>query len=219
MSDVEIKFEREERDGIVAVGTYLIDAMKRFGIRPEDVCINGEHHCAVTIHKGAELLSPRTEEETKYFETNGGGKNERLACQVKMEKAGSISVMTKKKKKDEAAGAAEEVHETDFKKEFTDMPLEKKIANLVQLEAIALGETLTFVANSPYLIFEKIGDVMAEFGMKFERQAKEATRPKEHTAKEDSENGDKAKADEAKKEDEPVEESVVDAVEPEKTEE
>src|SRR5260221_2432348 len=155
MSDVEIKFERGEREGIVAVGTYLIDAMKRFGIRPDEACApaTGDHHCAVTITNGAELLSPRTEEETKYFEANGGGDNERLACQAKIEKAGGISVMTKGKKKDEASEATEEATESsaDFKKEFTEMPLEKKIASLVQLEAIALGETVSFIAHSPYL--------------------------------------------------------------------
>jgi ferredoxin len=179
MADVDIKFEREGRDGIVAVGTYLIDAMKRFGIRTEEVCDPaGEHFCAVTITEGADLLSPKTEVESKYFEANGGGEGERLACQVMIERPGSISIMTKKKKEEEAEEKSEPA--ADFKKEFAEMPLEKKIANLVQLEAITLGDTFSFIANSPYLIFEKIGDIMAEFGMKLERDSKAATRPKEH---------------------------------------
>lgn len=203
MSDVEIKFEREERDGIVAVGTYLIDAMKRFGIRTGDACqVSGEHFCAVTITEGADLLSAPTEAENAYFEAHGGGEGERLACQVIIERAGSISVMTKKKKEEEAEEAKAEAA-ADFKKEFAEMPLEKKIANLVQLEAITFGDTFSFIMNSPYLIFEKIGDVMAEFGMKLERDSKAATRPKEHVEREEAES------------ETPEEESVVDAEIPE----
>jgi len=187
MSDVEIKFEREGLDGIVAVGTYVIDAMKRFGIRTEDACLpSGEHFCAVTITEGADLLSAPTEAEIKFFEINGKVEGERLACQTMIERPGSITVMTKKKKAEEAKESEREAA-ADFKKEFSEMPLEKKISNLVQLEAIALGETFSFIANSPYLIFEKIGDIMAEFGMKLERESKDSTRPKEHTEKEAAE--------------------------------
>jgi hypothetical protein len=60
------------------------------------------------------------------------------------------------------------------------MPLEKKIANLVQLETIALGETVSFIINSPFKIADKVMDVMAEFGFKKEEQQKEAARPAEH---------------------------------------
>ena len=60
------------------------------------------------------------------------------------------------------------------------MPLEKQIASLVQLETIALGETVSFIINSPFKIGEKIMDVMAEFGMKKEEREKEAVRPDEH---------------------------------------
>jgi ferredoxin len=177
MSDVEIKFEREGRDGIVAVGTYVLDAMKRFGIRPSEVCVEGAHSCTVTITEGADLLSPRTEAEKTFLADAPEG--ERLACEAKIERPGAITVMTKEEKKADAS--EESSTPVDFKKEFAEMPLEKKIANLVQLEAIALGDTFSFIANSPYLIFDKIGDIMAEFGMKLERESKAATRPKEHT--------------------------------------
>src|SRR5690349_16213037 len=103
MSDVEIKFERENLDGIVAEGTYLIDAMKRFGVRPEEACIIPEnvHFCAVQITSGADKLSKRTADEVEYFKVHGQQKNERLACQVVIEKGGEVTVMTKEKKKEE----------------------------------------------------------------------------------------------------------------------
>ena len=63
------------------------------------------------------------------------------------------------------------------------MPLEKKIANLVQLETIALGETVSFIINSPFKIADKVMDVMAEFGFKKEEREKEAARPAEHKTK------------------------------------
>ena len=183
MAEVEIKFKQEDREGVVAVGTYLIDAAKRFGIHFDDICIaeSGEHHCPVVISSGIDLLSPLTATEKEYFEKNSRKTNERLACQAKIEKAGEVVVMTKKKAKETAE---EEKSASDrsaeYRKEFEEMPLEKKIASLVQLETIALGETVSFIINSPFKIADKVLDVMAEFGFKKEEKEREATRPAEH---------------------------------------
>jgi len=68
----------------------------------------------------------------------------------------------------------------EYRKHFAELPLEKKIAELMKLEAIALGDTFSFIVNSPYKIFEKIGDVMADVGVKMENKAREAQRPEEH---------------------------------------
>ena len=38
MAEVDIKFEREGLEGVVAEGSYLIDAMKRLGVRLDGVC-------------------------------------------------------------------------------------------------------------------------------------------------------------------------------------
>jgi len=199
MADVEIKFEREGLDGIVAVSTYLIDAMKRFGVRTEEDCVLAEkvHFCAVQVTQGSEKLSPLTADETEYFKVHGHTKHERLACQAVIEEAGEIAVMTKEKK--EAAEPAEEANPSDdYRKAFEEMPLEKKIANLVRLEAIALGETVSFITNSPFMIFEKLSDVMAEFGLKVEKEAKAASRPKEHAKKASTgESGSKKKGKES----------------------
>ena len=84
-----------------------------------------------------------------------------------------------KKEKAQDEPAAEEKNE-QYKKDFAELPLEKKISELVQLEAMAFGETVSFIVNSPYLIFDKVMDVMAEFGLKKEEASKKAARPKEH---------------------------------------
>jgi ferredoxin len=196
MAEVEIKLEREGLEGIVAEGSYLIDAMKRLGKRFDGVCEphNGIHFCAVSVTKGAGILSAETSAEAEYFAKNEQGDKERLACQAKLERGGDVTIMTKEKKEEPAAAAAD--REAEYRKEFTELPLEKKIANLLQLEAIALGETVSFVINSPFKIFEKAMDVMAEFGVKLEKQAKDATRPKEHAQ---AENGAAAEEHEDEK--------------------
>lgn len=183
MAEVEVKFEREKLEGVVAVGTYVIDAAKRFGIHFDDICVpeSEEHHCSVVISSGIDLLSPLTSVEKEYFEKNGRKTNERLACQAKIEKAGAVVIMTKKKPKDSAEEAKNDADRNEkYRKEFADMPLERKIASLVQLESIALSETVSFIINSPFKIADKVLDVMAEFGFKKEEQEREAARPAEH---------------------------------------
>lgn len=191
MQEAEIKFEREKREGLVAVGTYLIDAAKRFGVHFDDVCVPDAdvHHCSLVIKSGIDLLSEMTSAEKEHFAKTVRKTNERLACQVKIDKAGEIEIMTEEKAQDPAPEASATAADTseEYRKAFEEMPLEKKIANLVQLETIALGETVSFIINSPFKIADKVMDVMAEFGFKKEERQKEAARPAEHKA--DDQNG------------------------------
>ena len=186
MKEVEIRFERERLEGIVALDTYLIDAAKRFGIHFEDVCQvdAGLHFCSVAVSSGAELLSSETKAEKAYFREHGRGTGERLACQVKIEKAGEVVIMTEEKVKDEPVAEAEPESDKNeqYRKEFAELPLEKQIANLVRLETIAFGETVSFIINSPFKIADKLMDVMAEFGFRKEEREREAVRPEEHKA-------------------------------------
>jgi ferredoxin len=179
MSDVHIKFTREGLSGTVAVGSYLCDVMGRFGVRQQNDCDrqNEIHDCEVTIAHGADLLSEPTEAETEHFGPDRRTNLRRLACEAQIIKPGEIEIMT-----DEKAETAkeEQAKEKDkFQEEFAALPLEKKIANLLRMEAVTLGETVAYVVNSPMKVVEKVGDVIAEFGMKLEREAKKASRPKE----------------------------------------
>jgi ferredoxin len=178
MDEVEIKFERENLNGVIATGSYLYDAAKRFGIDVECERRGESDSCAVQILLGQELLSDPTKAEIEQLPAERRKNGERLACQAKIEKPGEVTVMTKEKKVDEKAATDEKKDE--FRKEFEALPLEKKIASLLRFEAIAFGETISFVFNSPFKIFEKAVDVMAEFGIKLENDAKEAKRPEEH---------------------------------------
>lgn len=197
MAEVDITFEREERDGVVAVGSYLYDAASRLGIKFEDCQRLGESDaCAVTIKKGNDLLSEITKAEIEQLSEKRRKNGERLACQAKFEKSGEVIIMTKEKVEEEKPEA--EKTKEDFKKEFEEMPLEKKIASLLEFEAIALSETVSFILDSPYAVANKVMEVMAGFGEKLEKESKEATRPEEHRA-EKEEAKKNGKADSKKK--------------------
>ncbi len=182
MENAAVKFEREDIEGLVGVGSYILDAARRFGI-DLDPCVgeDTEHGCIVEILQGGDLLSPLTQKE-KDAKLE---KHERLACQARIEAAGEIVVMTRKSEEPKAEPQERSAEDTaeQYRKDFSELPLDKKIANLAQLEAIALGETFSFILNSPYLVFDKLMDVMADLGLDKERRERTATRPTEHTGK------------------------------------
>ncbi|HLM01780.1 MAG TPA: 2Fe-2S iron-sulfur cluster-binding protein [Pyrinomonadaceae bacterium] len=195
--EAEIKFEPEGRTGVIATGSYLYDAAKRLGVYIEECERRGETDlCAVEIVSGKNLLSEPTKAELETLGSDRFIKGERLACQAKVVAAGEIVVMAKEKKqKDEEDEKAKERKKVEeFRKEFEEMPLEKKIAALLELEAVALSETVSFVLNSPYHIVGKIMDVMAEFGLKIDREEKDAKTPDEHKTAEEAAAGKNGKA-------------------------
>lgn len=204
MKEVLVTFEEEVvREGIVAKGTYLMDAAKRLGVEIDDGCRRGEeeHRCEMVIGDGADILSDPTSIELEALSESERKKGKRLACQARIDRPGELKIMSVQKPKETAKAAEEEKPEEEFKKEFEQMPLEKKIASLLELEAIALGETFSFVINSPYAAFGKAMDVLAEFGFKKDRADQEAKRPEEHGGKKESgkaskANGSKASASE-----------------------
>lgn len=185
MGEAEIRFEREKLEGLIPVGTYLSNAAGRFGIRFKEECRppEGFHACEVEVTMGEGLLSEPTTAENVYFEEHGPRDHRRLACQARIEKSGEVTVMTMagETTDNKTEGEERDKRTDDFRKEFTELPLEKKIASLVRLEAIALSETISFVFNSPYLVFDKMLDVLAEFGLRKEESERNSSRPQEHS--------------------------------------
>lgn len=183
--EVEVKFEREKISGVVPVGTYLFDAARRLGVEVECERAGETDECAMRVKDGAEFLSEITKAEIKHLTAKRRKNGERLACQAKFEHSGEVVIMTTKKKEEKKPLDDEKVEA--YRKEFEELPLEKKVASLLQLEAITLGETFSFVLNSPSMIVSKFLDVLAEFGLKIEDEAKKATRPNEHHEKDEPE--------------------------------
>jgi len=180
MENVSVKFERESLDGLVAVGTYLIDVFGRFGVGFVQQCepTRGIHFCETVISTGMDILSPVTAAEKEHFAASGRSSNQRLACEARIMKPGEIVIMTTKRDVPHADAPAKET----IQDEFNALPLEKKISNLLKMEVVTLGETFSYVMNSPFKVVEKVGEVMAEFGMKIENEAKNASRPKDADA-------------------------------------
>lgn len=192
--EVDLKLEPSGKYGVVVVGTYLIDAAQRLGVIIEDECgRQGKcDSCAVTITKGAELLSKPTKAELEHLSPERRKKGERLSCQAKIEKTGEICVMISEKAKPEESTFEK------YQKEFSELPLDEKVKNLLSLESITLSETFNYILNLPYTLGAKIRDEMAEFGFKMEEAEKQAKRPAEHKTEEKSE--EKAEASEPKTE-------------------
>lgn len=176
---VDIKIEPEGRSGIVAEGTYLWDAAKRLGVRlPAECEGRGEcDTCAVIIEEGATLLSSLTEAERVRLSPERLAAGERLACQVKVEHAGEL-VMRPVPVTERAETTEETVK--DFRKEFKEMPLDRKMATLAELEAVTMFQTLSTIMNLPFTVGEKVMDFMAGMGRAKTRQEREARRPTEH---------------------------------------
>ncbi len=179
MGEVELRFDPSGIEGIVPTGTYLSAAAKRFGVRSLECDLElREHDCVVDVSEGAHLLSAVSEPERELLNGDSGKNGRRMACFARLENAGEVVVMTKKKSKEEEK-AAEKVESEEYKKAFADMPLEKKFSNLVELEAMALNETISFIFNSPYKVADKFMDVLAEFGFRKHEEERKATRPDE----------------------------------------
>jgi ferredoxin len=191
MTDAVVRFEREDAEGLVAVGSYISDAARRFGVKFEPECVPaaGEHNCQIRIISGSEHLSQLTAAEVEAKLDEGW----RLACHAKIESAGEVEVMTKEKP---AAAEEEKDQAEDYRKRFEELPLEKKMAELVRLEGIAISETLGYIINSPYTVADKLMGFMAEFGFKMDAEKKESTKPEEHRSNgSGAEKSDEKKAD------------------------
>jgi ferredoxin len=194
--EVEVKFEPSGRNGIVPAGSYVFDAAARLGISIEKDCGRlGEcDSCAVKIINGAEFLSEPTKAELEHLSPERRKKGERLACQAKIDKVGEITIMTTEKPKPEISNFEA------FKKEFSELSLDEKVGKLLDLEAITLSETFSFILNLPYTIGEKVRDGLAQIGFQKEAAEKQAKRPAEHqTNDEKAVDGEEKKTEVKKK--------------------
>lgn len=176
---VDIKFEPDGLSGVIAEGTYLWDAAKRLGVRlPAECGGRGEcDTCAVVVEQGATLLSSLTESERVRLSPERLAAGERLACQSKIERGGELRLRPVP-----VTERAETTQETvsELRKEFRELPLERKLATLVELEAVTMYQTLSAIMNLPYKVGGKVLDLMAGRGRSLSQREREARRPVEH---------------------------------------
>ena len=155
---VSITFEPSGINGLVAQGTYLIDAARRMGAPIGAGCTAGKGECPaclVSVKSGAELLSPPSMAEETQLGVEHLDQSLRLACQVKLETPGDVVVMV-------AARPQTRPSETDavadLQKRFGALPLRKKIATLMQFEAITASETFDAAIEKPLAYGSKAFD-------------------------------------------------------------
>jgi len=156
---VEIKFEPDGPSGLVAEGTSILDAAKRLGFQiPADCEGRGEcDTCAVKIITGATLLSALTDGERKQLSVERLAGGERLACQCKVEHGGELTMRLVAQT--ERARTADE-KTADLRKEFSELPFERKMATLIQLETIAMTQALDTIADRSVAFGKMIVDTV-----------------------------------------------------------
>ena len=157
---VEITFEPQGLTGLVAEGAYVWEAAKRMGVRmPAECGGRGEcDTCAVTVTKGAELLSPVTDAEKQHLSDARRAAGERLACQTRIVQTGEVVM--------HVAPEVEKVEENHakFRKAFSKLDLTPKMAFIMELEK-------SIVMRQPVAI--KGDQVEAEFRREFNEMAME----------------------------------------------
>lgn len=154
---VSITFEPSGINGVVAQGTYLIDAARRMGAPLGAGCTAGKGECpacVVSVKAGADLLSSPSLVEEKQLGTEQLDQALRLACQVKIENQGDVVVMAATRPH---TRPMEDV-EADLRKHFGALPLTKKLATLMQLEAITMSEAFDSAIEKPLAFGSKTFD-------------------------------------------------------------
>ena len=155
---VSITFEPSGISGVVAQGTYVIDAARRMGAPLGEGCTAGKGECpscVVSIMTGAELLSPPSLTEEKQLGVAQLEQALRLACQVKIENHGEVVVLVTSRPQ---ARPTETDTASELVKKFGALPLSKKIATLMQFEAITASEALDSAIEKPLAYGSKAFD-------------------------------------------------------------
>jgi adenylate cyclase len=146
---VSITFEPSGLSGVVAQGTYLIDAARRMGVSMGTGCTIGKGECPaclVSIKAGSDLLSAPSAAEQRLLGEEQLDQSLRLACQVKLENPGEVVVMASARK---PGGGATRDAKSEVRKDFGSLPLNQKIATLLQLEAITMSEAFDSAIEKP----------------------------------------------------------------------
>ena len=156
---VSITFEPSGINGVVAEGTYLIDAARRMGAPLGAGCTAGKGECpacVVSVKAGANLLSPPSLVEEQQLGAEQLDQGLRLACHVKIENHGDVVVMTATRPQTSAT-----VDDgSELTKRFGALPLGKKLATLMQLEAITMSEAFDSAIEKPLAFGSKTFDTI-----------------------------------------------------------
>jgi ferredoxin len=151
--NVSITFEPSGISGLVAQGTYLIDAARRMGAPLGAGCLAGKGDCpscVIAIKAGGSLLSPPTSIEDKLLGAAGLSDSLRMACQAKIEGQGEIVLMVTAYRPHETGPPVD--LSSDIEKKFGELSLNQKIAALLKFEAITMSEAFDAALKKPIAV-------------------------------------------------------------------
>jgi len=151
---IEIRFEPDGPSGLVAEGTSVVDAARRLGFQIPD-CGVCDGTCAIRIVTGMTLLSDLTDTERQQLSPVRLAAGERLACQCSANLAGELVIRLVAQS--ERTRTAEE-KTRDLRQEFSELPFERKIATLMQLETVAVTEAFDKITDASVSLGKKIFD-------------------------------------------------------------
>ena len=157
---VSITFEPSGINGLVAEGTYLIDAARRMGATLGAGCTAGKGECpscVVSVKTGSELLSTPSAAEEKQLGVEHLDQAYRLACQTKLENQGEVVVMVSTVTPKRPTDVDDQ---TELRKKFAALPLTKKLATLVQFEVITASEAFDSAIEKPLAFGAKTFDAV-----------------------------------------------------------
>ncbi|MCA1628991.1 MAG: (2Fe-2S)-binding protein [Acidobacteria bacterium] len=176
---VNVEFAPEGQHGVVAEGTYLWDAAKRLGVRlPAECEGRGEcDACAVVVKEGATLLSSLTNAERARLSPERLASGQRLACQAKVERAGTLVLQPVPQPEREQT--TEETTK-DIRTDFRDMTLQQKFATLAELEIIAAAQTFRAISDLSLRALGKGLDAVVGAGRARAHRQRASHRPPEH---------------------------------------
>ena len=158
---VSITFEPSGLTGVVAEGTYLIDAARRMGVSLGEGCTIGKSECPaclIAVKSGAALLSAPSAAELKQLDVEDLAQSHRLACQVKLQFPGEVVVMAAARKPGSSGVPRDTASE--LRRDFGALPLRQKLATLVQLEAITMSEAFDSAIEKPLAFGAKTMDAV-----------------------------------------------------------
>jgi ferredoxin len=179
---VNVEFVPDGAHGYVAEGTYVWDAAKRLGLRlPAECKGRGEcDTCAVTVEEGAGLLSDLTDAERLRLSPERLAAGERLACQTKIERAGTLVLRPVPVAAREDKTVEEE--KMGLREEFKQLPLNRKVATLAELEFMTAYQTFKSIGDASLAALERGLGFIVGAGRARARRQREARRPAEHKA-------------------------------------
>ena len=104
------------------------------------------------------MLSALTDAERTQLSAERLAAGERLACQCQVERGGELVIRLVAQT--ERSQTAEE-KTRDLRKEFSELPFERKMSTLIQLETIAMSEVLETIADRSAAFGKKLFDAVA----------------------------------------------------------